>query len=60
MMCCPRCNKSLRIEEERENLLMREIYRRRVCTVCKKEVFTIEFEVEDNPKFRETWEHLNH
>ena len=54
-MKCPDCGGLLRgadilhIAENNEN------FRRRICTKCGKVVYTVEFEVEPDERFRKEW-----
>lgn len=55
-MRCPKCNKAMHVNEQRNDVQMNETYRKYICAYCGKVVFTGEFEVERNAKFEELWE----
>lgn len=54
-MKCPKCNGTVQSVDIAHNNKDNEIYRKRLCTECQFEFYTVEFEVEDNAQFRKAW-----
>lgn len=53
-MICNKCGKQLRVKDtvlNDEN----EVYRKRVCENCENVVYTIEFDVIPNKRFKREW-----
>lgn len=54
-MRCPDCGGKLRVADILHNVEKNENYRRRLCTKCGYEVYTIEFDVEPDEQFKKDW-----
>ena len=54
-MHCPKCNGKVGVLDSTINPKDNEIFRKRKCNVCGHIFYTIEFEVEDNERFREEY-----
>jgi len=54
-MKCPKCGSKSYVVDTAQDSAANETYRRRMCEKCKHAFFTIEFEVERDKNFRETW-----
>lgn len=54
-MKCPKCGGKLYIEDNVNNEITGEIYRRRRCCECNDIIYTIEFEVEFDEMMAKTW-----
>lgn len=58
-ICCPKCGGATAVVDTVGNSQDGEIYRRRRCVDCKHTLYTIEFEVIDNERFRREWTKLH-
>jgi transcriptional regulator NrdR family protein len=54
-MKCPKCKGSLKVTDVVSNPEDNEVYRSKVCTICGLSIYTTEFEVERDAKFRTLW-----
>ena len=54
-MKCPKCKGSFRVTDSVSNTDDNETYRSKVCTSCGFCIYTAEFEVERDAKFRTLW-----
>lgn len=54
-MNCSKCGGDTRVTDTNCNTDANERYRRRKCKVCGKVMWSIEFEVEFDEKYREQW-----
>ena len=54
-MRCPDCSGVLRTGDTLHIDKHNEIYRKRICTKCGKVLYTAEFEVEPDERFRKEW-----
>lgn len=52
-MKCPKCSGKLRVYDSSD--IGDEVYRQRECPVCGHRLYTAEFEVEPDTKFRVAW-----
>lgn len=57
-MLCPKCGCDTKICDTRYDKKENEVFRRHVCKSCRNEIFTIEFEIENNSKFAKIWRTL--
>ena len=57
-MLCPKCKNLARADQRNQvtNAKENEFYRKYICKNCKSAFFTVEFEAEENKKFKEEWE----
>jgi len=54
-MTCPKCNGKLKVVDSVYIPDSNEYRRNKVCTKCGHEIYTIEFEVEVNERFKDEW-----
>ena len=54
-MICPKCKGKVTICDTVHVNDTNETYRKRKCLECDHRFFTVEFEVDDDEKFRELW-----
>ena len=54
-MVCPKCGGKLHTEDVRNNPETNEVYRKRRCYICDYVFFTMEFEVERDKNFLDTF-----
>lgn len=60
-MKCPNCEGDVKVIDTVKNTDTNEIYRKRKCSVCGHVFFSIEFEVEQDERFKQEWlEHYRH
>lgn len=52
---CPKCGKPMTVMDTVWNDHYQERYRRRRCNACGHVAFSVEFEIEDNDRFRRDW-----
>ena len=57
-MLCPKCKNLARMDQRNlvTNAKENEVYRKYICKNCRYVFFTVEFEAEENKKFKEEWE----
>lgn len=58
-MKCPECGEKFKVKDVVYNSNDKEVYRKRVCSNCKKEIYTTEFEVDPDMDYMELW-YSNH
>lgn len=54
-MRCPNCKGEIPVRDTRFDFDENEAYRYRKCKVCGAKVYTVEFEVEHDKKFKAIW-----
>ena len=54
-MKCPKCGGKLFTLDTVNNPDDHETYRQLMCTMCGEQLYSVEFEAEDNIQFRETF-----
>lgn len=54
-MTCPDCNSRLYITDNVLDTDNNELYRKRVCKQCGKELYTIEFQIDIDENLRNNW-----